>query len=121
MVRTENWDNLDDVDDILAQGGLARRTQKSAIWVIETLNKFLMANYKQDLNAIIEHQDETLLENCLVDYFVKFRKDDGTKPKLSYLKFHLSFIKTTTLKHTKNRLDLSNNVQFPRLTEFIKG
>ena len=80
-----------------------------------------MAYYKQDLNGILESQDQTLLEKCLVDYFVKFRKEDGTKPKLSYLKFHASFIKTTVLKETKNRLDLSNNVQFPRLTEFIKG
>ena len=121
MVRAENWEDLDDIEEILAQGGLTKRTQKSAKWVIDTLNKFLLSNYKQDLTAIIEHQDQTLLENCLVDYFVKFRKEDGTKPKLSYLKFHLSFIKTTTLKQTKNRLDLSNNVQFPRLTEFIKG
>ena len=121
MVRTEDWEDLDNVEDILAQGGLSKRTQASAKWVIATLNKFLMATYKQDLNGILKDHDAKYLESCLVEYFIKFRKEDGTKPKLTYLKFHASFIKTTILKETKNRLDLSNNVQFPRLTEFMKG
>ena len=121
MPRVEEWDDLDKVEDVVAQGGLSHRTLRAAENVVKILNKFLVSEYSEDLESMTKSRDEKYLENCLVTYFIRFRKNDGTKPKLSYLNFHKSCITTAILKATKNRWDLHDNVQFPQLNEFFKG
>ena len=121
MPRIENWEDLPNVEDVVAEGGLSKRTLKSAKIVVATLNKFLVQEYNEDLDSMVKSRDEKYVEECLVNYFIRFRKNDGSKPKLNYLNFHKSFVTTHILKITENRWNLHDNIQFAKLNEFFKG
>ena len=121
MPRIEDWEDLDDIEDVVAEGGLSHRTLKSARIVVATLNKFFVQEYKEDLDSMVKSRDVNYVEECLVNYFIRFRKNDGTKPKLNYLNFHKSFITTHILKVSENCWNLHDKIQFPKLNEFFKG
>ena len=121
MPRIEEWEDLDKIEDVVAEGGLSYRTLRSAKNVVATLNKFLVSEYNEDLDAMIKSRDEKYVEERLINYFIRFRKNDGTKPKLTYLSFHKSFITTHVSKATENRWNLHDTVQFAKLNEFFKG
>ena len=65
--------------------------------------------------------DATLLEDCLIEFFETYRKNDEGLPSKSTLNTTRSHIKGLILRVTKNQFDISNEVMFPNFVRLWKA
>ena len=126
MPRFEESQDLNDPDELARIMGThkAHKTCQNEEQVLTKLNDFLVAQYNQDLESLVEvknEEDLKLLEDCLVNFFNMFRKNNGDKPTKAYLDWYKSFVKMKILRLSRNQLDISDKQQFQKLNDFLQG
>ena len=110
-----------DVEDVIKKGGRKPKTLKGETLCLTNFQKFLDSKFNdgRNLESLVLLEDQTVLEECLLQFFNIFRLNNGQRPSKAYFDWFKSFLKCEILKKSQNRWDITNFVQFPRFAEFM--
>ena len=117
-----------DIEEIIGQSGLSKKTLALRATALKFLDEFLTPR-DQELSALVTKATEgdiKPLQEELVQFFCRFRvmnKETGKPdlPKKGTLNVYKSHIKLTILELTEGRIDVSDKNVFKKLNDFFMG
>ena len=116
--------NLEEIEGLIQGGGLAENSLKKRRSVLKNFRKFIVESGKQ--KTLEDYIDEMKLnpnnpdceefEQLLMEFFSAAQLKNGLKPKKQTVGSYRSNIKGHVWKETNAKVDIMNNVQFPKFT-----
>ena len=122
-----------EVDDAFTEkliqgGGLKEKTLYRRKKVAEDFSKYVADTSSSTFQELIAGE-KTNLEKTIIKYFqtmtVGQKQEDGSviqiMPKRNTLDFIKSNLKLVILAESEQKIDITNSVQFPKFSQFLKG
>ena len=100
--------------------GVSKSTEYAKKFVNSNFDKFVAEKLgSASISKILE--DNSVLEELLIEYFDTYRLNNGDLPSGSSLESTKSHIKMRLLKDSNGKIDISNQNVFPRFHRLWKG